>query len=258
MKKTSIVLFLFLLLLTSSATYSRASNDTSSAEKVKQPARDIFNFLNDIGSYVPANTPTSLPNQNPTPYISGPTYGPPNAPIYNSDFANLMEAIKQKAHSNCTMLGTGVVAKLNSYCVDPIDDISGIQNGQSVVTQLQYSANNYFYLQCVGCAVAMAQANGKPYMGWGNAKQHAGQSVFGYTYVPYTPSFTGYAVKPGSLFIMTGGTYGHIGMVSEIIYGENNKPHSFRGFECNFQRSGYVSHEKTWSFDQAAGFQVPN
>ena len=257
MKKITITLFLLLLAFTASATYSRASNNESSVEKVKEPARNLFQFLNDIGSYVPADTPTPLPNQ-PSPYISGPTYGPAPAPIYNSDLANLMEAIKQKAHSNCTMLGKGIVSVLNSYCVDPIDTIPGIQNGQSTVNQLKYSADNYYYLQCVGCAVAMAQANGKPYLGWGNAKQHAGQFVFGYTYVPYTSPSSAYSVKPGSLFVMTGGTYGHIGMVSEIIYDENNKPHSFRGFECNYQANGYVSHEKTRSFDQVAGFQVPN
>ncbi len=257
MKKLLSISFLLFLVFVSSAAYSRASNDPSSAEKVKKPAIDIFNFLNEIGSYSPANTPTPVPNQNPTPNISGPTYGPAPAPIYDSVLANLMEAIKQKAHSNCTMFGTGVVATQNSYCVQPIANVSGIQNGQSVVNEMKYSADNYYYLQCVGCARAMASANGKKYMGWGNAKQHAGQSVLGYQYIPYTSSSTAYAVKPGSLFVITGGTYGHIGMVSEILYDENNRPDSFRGFECNFQRNGYVSHEKTWLFSQIAGFQVP-
>ncbi|QQS44145.1 CHAP domain-containing protein [Candidatus Roizmanbacteria bacterium] len=257
MKKISILLLLLFLLFMSSATYSRASNEESSAEKVKKPARNLFYFFKDIGNNSSPDTgapdPTLPPDASPAP-----TYGPPPAPIYDTQLANLMEAIKQKAHSNCTMFGTGIVATQNSYCVQPIANVSGIQNGQSVVNDMKYSADNYYYLQCVGCAVAMAKANGKPYLGWGNAKQHADQSVLGYTYVPYTSASSAYSVKPGSLFILTGGTYGHIGMVSEIIYDENNRPHSFRGFECNYQANGYVSHEKTWAFDQIAGFQVPN
>ncbi len=264
MKKIVFYLLLLFLLIINAASVSRASTDTNAVDRVKQPARDLFNFLYGIGDYIAPPEETVIPDETqpsgqPTSVPSGtaPTFGPPPAPVYTADVANLMERVKDTVHGSCTSAGRGIITSSNSDCVDPVADVEGVKNGQNAVSQLKYSADSFEYVQCVGCAVAMAQANGIPYGGWGNAKQHANQFVMGYDYVPYDGAASTYKIKPGSLFVLTSGTYGHIGMVTEIIKDETGRPHSFRALECNYQRSGYFSHEKIWSFDQIAGFQVP-
>ncbi len=215
------------------------------AETAKEPARALFDFLNEMTNYVP---PTRTPTQTPEESTPNPTSGV--LPL--TEVSSLFEAVTQKIHNSCTTFGVGVVRRANNYCVEPIASIIG-QTGPKTVLQMKYSSNSFDYLQCVGCAIAAAKATGKPYFGWGNAKQHAGQLVAGYTYrssiqILQDPS----QLKIGSLFVMTGGAYGHIGMVTEI-----DGSHGFRAFECNTQ-PGYVSHrEKTRSFDSVAGFQIP-
>lgn len=222
-----------------------ASNEI---DHLKEPAIKLYEFYSDFNKYVPPTRAPSTTQSSLTPTST--VFDPNRRPT--TEVSSLFEKVTQKIHASCTTFGKGVVRSNNSYCVEPIAPIVGTE-GNRTVAILKQSANAYYNLQCVGCAVAAAQANGAPYMGWGNAKQHANQLVLGYTFVPSPQAYADPSVLiPGSLFVMTGGAYGHIGMVTEV------EGKAFYGFECNMQ-PGYVGHrERLRSIDSVAGFQIPN
>lgn len=245
-----------------------ANNQPSSSETLKK-FLDIFSFspsrTNPPGVGFPTNPTPQI--SSPLPTVPNPTYGPvaptlppigpPTGPLAPVEY--LTELITRSIHANCTSMGTGVIYVTNNYCADPSKHIVNQNNGApygDLFLQEIKASTNYGYVQCVGCARAMASANKKPYKGWGNAKLHIGQPVPGYAYIP-SNAWGVKGVVPGSLFVISSGAYGHIGFVSKVNIDASGNVYSFRAQECNWGGSGYFRHDKTWTVSQVTGFQVP-
>ena len=206
-----------------------------------------------------SNSPTSAPTPTAgaTPIIQPVTPGltPGESNTAEGQFA---DRIVQIVHANCKYGGrAGIVASGNVGCLSSLD---GVIN-QNAISEFRVSASSYQYLQCVGCARGMGDARNRPYNGYGNAKQHSGQRVSGYTY--YANTINSYRenwanVTPGSMFILGIGAYGHIGYITEVYRDTDGRPTSFKAFECNYGGNGYVRHDKIWPMSTITGWQKPN
>lgn len=190
-----------------------------------------------------------------------------NSLVFNSQFGNLVKLITQVIHGACTQYGVGIVKKGNNSCVDGISPVVGAAHGPKTVQHLKNSTGvvnrpgsaYHQTLQCVGCAIAMAEANGKPYNAWGNAVNHSDQKVNGYQYVrsaSLTPAQRA-KIIPGSIFVSKSGTYGHVGIVVKVDVNSAGEAYSFVAQECNWSKPGYFGLGRTIAFDMVDGFQIP-
>ena len=169
---------------------------------------------------------------------------------YDGTKAQYAENVTSIIHTNCA---DGVVSSRNRTCLTHLQGVMA----QSEINELNTSAIDHGFVQCVSCARAMAKATGGTYDGYGNANQHIGKKVNGYKYISTKSINELYKVIPGALFVKNVGAYGHIGFVSEVMRDSNNRPVAFRAFECNLQKNGYVSHERILSVNSVTGFQIP-
>ncbi len=116
---------------------------------------------------------------------------------------------------------------------------------ENVVGTLRRSASYsalYPYLQCVGFVRAIQEGIGYTLPGVEEAQLYASVEVPGYTFHPIEdyPSNDS-APVPGDLAIMTGGSAGHIGFISEVSSPEDtSSPYFFRIIDANWNFKGMV------------------
>jgi surface antigen len=243
--------------------------------KYLKETEEVLKKFNDLRLDVDSPTPTPTKPQLPIsdPQSSSfplPTLSPntPLSPIPpNSSIETISTEIKNSIHGSCREFGAGIIKKSNNSCVDVLNPIltdratRTIKELKDSTSAVNIPGSPYHQtVQCVGCARALSEAIGKSYRGFGAAKQHIGKAVTGYNYVTntsLTPQSRASSIPPGSLFVTTDGTFGHIGMVKKVnISNLTREALSFVAVECNWEKPGYFG-ERVIHFDQVAGFQVP-
>lgn len=189
----------------------------------------------------------------PLPYISG---------AADTDESVYADQVTSIAAANCFYSNPSTGGTLGG--VVTVDNVSCLNNFSSIMSSVAIekfkefvTRSRTYFEQCVICARGFAEARGRTYEGYGNAKEHAGQSVPGYTYYSNSSSNYSYFV-PGVLFISTSGTYGHIGNVTKVYYDSNNQIVGFKAFECNYGTNGLVSHGRNVPISSIAGWQKPD
>jgi hypothetical protein len=246
---------------------------TSSAKFLKEAEKTI----NDIQLFELNVSSESANRNNPIPTLTSTTIDPssnnnqsalsPNlTPSYNLNFLSepvsiqLVSKIADSITNSCTQFGAGVVKKSNVSCVNNISNLI-IERRRSLdtINHLKTSATTFNTLQCVGCARAMTEAVGRPYLGYGDAKQHANQEVSNYRLI-YNGSLTPgqrAQIPPGSLFIQDSGTFGHIGMIVKVNKDSQNNATSFVVQECNWITPGLFKIGRAIPAEEIHSFQVP-
>ena len=195
-----------------------------------------------------------------------PTFSmPPD--ISSADESEYANVITNLAYQDCTSEGKGIMTEKNIIILPRMNGTpSCIRNIKEVmnpdgVSKIINSVDAYYYIQCVACAHMMAAARGRPYNGGGNAKDHIGQQIAGYTYVPNDPDNYDQLI-PGSIGISNEGTYGHIYYITEVY----KEVDSYKALECNYGAKGYIRHDLTRTLDYKsksgllylAGWHRPN
>ncbi|MDP4011351.1 MAG: CHAP domain-containing protein [Candidatus Roizmanbacteria bacterium] len=237
--------------------FNKLPSPTNSIENTKRKTEEIYNnIFESIFNFNSSitNTPSSQNPGNPTssPNPGNNTSTPTKSRTNESQYA---DKIIEIIHKNCTSGGVpGIVTILNRDCLDSLKN--GIMNDSEIAELKQSTIDNYF-LQCVPCARVMSKATGGKYNGYDDAKTHIGKEVAGYEYISIRAKNNLSKIVPGSIFVVNTGAYGHIGYITEVIKDDNGLPVSFRAFECNLQKNGYVSHERILSIYAVTGFQVP-
>ena len=207
--------------------------------KVVNIILDLTTSCDDSGN------PTGNPgNGTPIPY---PTYDPGSITndevLYSNQFMQIIQSF----------CGSRIVSTSNISC---LNSLSSIMTNEAVNKFKIFQYIPTTYIQCVTCAVGMAYARGKPYTFGGNAKDHANRYVPNYRYYSNIKS-NRTSLKPGSLFISTSGTWGHIGYVIKVFLDSNNEVDSFQGFECNWGSPGLVRNDRVININSIAGWQTP-
>jgi len=265
-----VLLFIAIIILSAQSIYAREAafddgggeppTSKSSYQKVLDSNEESVRKVLDLFNTNPSEyeiPPTAIPTQaEQGPTTTQPQYGP--LPQGTTGLSQIIEKITSLIYSNCTTFGMGIVKKQNSYCVDSIKNLFPDTTGDEITRDLKTSANAFSHLQCVGCAVAMSNLNKTYYGGKGNAKQHVGQDVPGYTYYSSFSQETAYKVVPGSFFVIGNGTYGHIGTVTDINKDTAGKVISFRTQECSVKSLGHFEYGRNRTVSEVSGFQIPN
>ena len=240
--------------------------------KLLKEAQEIVENINQLEINISGQarqTPTNIQNTTPTSTFYNQTdASTPLSPIPpNSSIETISTEIKNSIHGSCREFGVGIIKKPNNSCVDVLNPIltdratRTIKELKDSTSAVNIPGSPYHQtVQCVGCARALSEAIGKSYRGFGDAKQHIRKAVTGYNYVTntsLTPQSRASSIPPGSLFVTTDGTFGHIGMVKKVnISNLTREALSFVAVECNWEKPGYFG-ERVIHFDQVAGFQVP-
>lgn len=254
MKKVIIYGLFFSLLLTIPLPIQARDIDFSAGEKyddstqnvyineLKQGAADLYNFgkeLSDFNGTRPSPQPT---DQETTQDSNIPENYDPDDP----SILNYATRVVSVIHKSCS---GGYVNASNALTC--LNNLSLIMKPKTI-EKLKYSATTYTTLQCVACADAMAFERGRALSSRaGSAKLYLNLNLRGYRRV-YNTGNNRTQVTPDSLFITTGGTYGHMGYVVEVAPDKS----WFRAFECNAPGNGYVRLQ-IWDMSSPAGWQIP-
>lgn len=139
--------------------------------------------------------------------------------------------VVQRIQQQCTQAGNaGRVTANNSGCVD------GTISSSLAVSKWKQSANDYFYLQCVGFVYGMEGAvGGKNMYCSGNAKDFLSTCPATGQYITIQNTGSTSTMKVGDAVVWTGGTWGHIAFVSKIYDSK-----TFQVAEANYDGAGSV------------------
>jgi hypothetical protein len=241
----------------------------SSVQKTNKALLDVVKALfsgstspkTSTGSPNKNNNSTNTNNSTSTGNDSTTYTPPPN--IASAGELQFADNIAKLIQDDCTNEGVGVVTKKNTvssqmFLKKPSCITRSSVSLKNGTVEFTNSVTAFYYLQCVACARALAAARGRPYNGFGAAKEHIGQQVSGYTY--FSNKSQNYnQLVPGSVGIANEGTYGHIFYITDVIKNTNGTPKAFKALECNWGAQGLLRHDKTRPVDgYMSGWQRPN
>ncbi|MFA9289049.1 MAG: CHAP domain-containing protein [Weeksellaceae bacterium] len=191
----------------------------------------------------PAGSPAPsgpAPTANPFPSVSPP---PGNLPPSNTISERAVELTNRiKEECGPTVDGGDIL----TGCLNDLDDIYGWGTIFEISSCPVRSGS--YWLQCVCYARALAKATGRPYEGFGNAKEHIGKSVAGYRYTDKV----GNVPTPGDIALWDSGPWGHIALIAEVNrnYAGQNCNYNMRIVEANYGQNGLVRHDRILYCDE--------
>jgi surface antigen len=139
---------------------------------------------------------------------------PSEEPIASNHFAERLVQILQECPATKP---NGYINKNNFPQVAQCLEKAGINS--SVIDILRDSVNRFSSLQCVGFVRAVEASSGRTLPGCGNAKDYANCSAVKESDIYQYADCKN--LKIGAIGISTGGTYGHVGIVTNIENPEN-------------------------------------
>lgn len=134
---------------------------------------------------------------------------PSENPIPDNYFAEKLVKILQECPAT---MPSGYINKNNFDQVAKCLESAGID--QIVINILENSVNRFSSLQCVGFVQAVEASQGRSLPGCGNAKDYA--NCLAITNSPNYQYTNCQNLKIGDIGVFTGGTYGHIGIITGI------------------------------------------